>query len=428
MEKLPSARLTATFVKSVTRPGRYGDGGHGANGLSLLVKPKSGGGLSKTWSQRLIMNSKVRTFGLGSADRVSLAEARQEAARNATKLKVATSGKSSFDRALEEAGLRPQVVRHIYGMRDEMPPELMDQYPTGYTGPTFEALALETLERHSEGWKPGSKTATLWRNQMETYAFPKIGPLEVDAITPSDILRVLDPIWLSKPETARKVKQRISTVMQTAIAHGYIKSDPTVAAMAGLPKKRRAVKHHSAIAWQDVPELLRYVRRSRTYPGKRLCIEFLTLTAARTTEARAATWGEIDMESRTWTIPASRMKAQRQHRVPLSSQAMAVLEQAKALRRGHGANDLIFPDDSGILINQDGLRSLLKRQGEITSHGMRSTFRDWCAEQTDCPREIVELALAHVEGTTSELAYRRTDYFAKRADLMQAWSDFCSPA
>ena len=427
MKKKANERMTPAFVKEADS-GRHGDGGRGSYGLTLLVKNRKGGGRSKSWSQRLVIDGRVRTFGLGSANRVSLSEAREQAAKNALRLRaLTTGGKSSFERALDAAGLtQPQPQPRTIYATDAMPQALLDQKERADM-PTFEEMAVETFDLRSQDWT-GKKTLEMYHLHMANYILPVLGAMPIDQVGPQDILKVLAPVWIAKPETARKLKVRMSAVLQYAVSKELRKDDPTSIAMVGLPKHRQAVKHHSAAPWAEVPGIFAYINSARSDPAKRLCLQMLILTGVRTSEALAAMWSEIDLEGLVWTIPAERMKTGKAHRVPLSRQAVDVLKQAAKLRRGKSGSALVFEDKRGGKIQRDGMRSLLRRHADATTHGLRSSFRDWAAEETDFPREIIEFALAHVEGSASELAYRRTDYFCKRGELMQQWGDFVSPS
>ena len=405
-------RLDASFVDVVTEVGRYGDG-RGGHGLSLLVKARKHGGLSKTFSQRITVNGKPKQIGLGAYPIITLTEARRLALENARMVRQAQAQPSTLIQALSGATAQPMPVSQSMPIPTE---------PIALT-PSFAQVAEATINLHKQGWKAGTKTERMWRQMLETYAFPEIGDMSISSIQSAHIVTLLTPIWHSKAETARKTKQRISAVMQYAIAQGYRNDDPTQAVTAALPRGKRKNGNHAALPFDKVWEAIDYVSKSRTYTGKKLAFEFLVLTAARTSEVRGALWQEIDFQTKTWTIPAERMKAGRVHRVPLSDRAVEIL--TEAMVEGGDTDGLIFTDNKGKLLHQDAMRLLLKRYFKgVTMHGMRSSFRDWVAEKTDYPREIAEHALAHLEGSDTERAYRRTDYFEKRAAMMQEWSDF----
>ena len=257
------------------------------------------------------------------------------------------------------------------------------------------------------------------------YAMPTLGRKSVSEITSGDVLGVIAPI-LGKRETAKKVRQRISAIMKWAVAQGYRESNPAGEALtAALPKSGARVEHRRALPFAEVGAAIQKVRTTDAWPATKLAFEYMTLTATRSGEARLAEWREIDDKSMTWTIPASRMKSALEHRVPLSQQAMDLLQQARELSEGSG---LVFPSQRGKALTDSTVSKLL-RENQIgcVPHGMRSSFRDWAAECSDVPREVCEFALAHVEGSTSELAYRRTDYFERRRGLMSEWADYILP-
>lgn len=382
-------RLSASFVRRVSRPGRYGDG-RGGFGLSLLVKPKRTGGLSKTWSQRVILGGKPVNIGLGAWPVVSLDEARDRALRNR---RAIAKG--------EDPRAKPRVV------------------------PTFAEAVEKTIEIQSQAWKEGGKSERQWRSSLRNYVLSELGGQLVNAIQPRDVMSVLLPIWGAMPESARRIRQRISIVMKWAVAQGYRTDNPAGNALgAALPKIPSTETHYRALPYDRVPAALRKVRASGAYPGKLLCLEFLALCAVRNAEARLARWDEIDEKNATWTIPASRMKANRAHRVPLSQRALQVLSAARLLKDGSG---LVFPSARGGPMGENTLARLCRDLNlGCVPHGMRSSFRDWSAECSDAPREVCELALAHVNSNRVERAYRRTDLFERRRELMEAWAQFCT--
>ena len=376
--------LTAAFVRTITAPGRYGDG-RGGFGLSLLVKPMaSTGRTSRTWSQRIIISGKPVMIGLGSFPRVALAEARAAALANA---------------------------REVAQGRD----------PRGGGIPTFAEAAETVIALHEPTWRNGTRTAATWRQSLKDHAGPKLGNRRVDQIQVQHVLEALVPIWHVKYEVARKVRQRISTVMKWAVAQGYRQDDPAGPAInAALPRGANNGKHHRALPYREVAPALATVDASGAWDATKLCIRMVALTAVRSVEARGAMWDEFDLEALEWRVPASRMKTGTEHRVPLSDAAVGVLKQAKAANSG---SDLVFPAQSGRPLSDATLSKLFRENGiPSTIHGLRSSFRDWCAE-TGKARELAEAALAHTVGGV-EGAYFRSDLFQRRRALMQEWADY----
>ena len=378
--------LSAAFVKTIREPGRYGDG-RGGYGLSLLVKPSSTGRIAKSWSQRLRWQGKPFNLGLGSFPLVTLAEARAAALANA--------------RAVAQ-GIDPRAGAGV---------------------PTFADAAETVIALHEPTWRNGTRTAAIWRASLRDHAMPHLGAKRVDKIGVAEVLAVLTPIWHEKREVARKVRQRIGTILKWAVAQGYRQDNPAGEAIsAALPKNGGQGRHYAALPYRDVAAALDTVEALQAWPATKLCLRFIVLTAVRSGEARGATWAEIDMDAATWTIPVKRMKAGGEHRVPLSDAALALLRQASRFSDA-ADDDLIFPSATGRVLSDNTLSKLLRENGiRGTVHGMRSAFRDWCAE-TGQPREIAEAALAHTVGGV-EGAYFRSDLFDRRRDLMQAWADY----
>lgn len=380
------ARLSATFVRNCRAPGRYGDG-RGGHGLSLLVKPMAAGGFSKTFSQRLMVSGKAIDVGLGPIEFVSLADARELAIENAK---------------LARAGIHPKADSRRRA-----------------AVPTFAQAVERTIAMHAPSWR-NPRTADHWRSRLETYACPTLGNRLVDAIGPTDILGVLSPIWHGRREQARKVKQHLHSVMAWCIGEGYRGDNPVDAVAPALPRGSVQVDHRRALPYADVAGALAKIWESDAAETTKLCIEFLTLTACRSGEVRGATWEEVDEYTATWTIPSSRMKAKREHRVPLSTRALSVLDLA---RKHRGESNLLFPSVTGKAISDNTLSKLFRdKEVSATPHGMRTSFRVWAAERSDAPREIAEMCLAHEVGTQTETAYRRTDFFEQRRGLMEDWA------
>ncbi|MYI22231.1 MAG: tyrosine-type recombinase/integrase [Gammaproteobacteria bacterium] len=380
-------RLSARFVETIKEPGWYGDG-RGSGGLSLRVKRTARGQLAKSWGQRITVDGRPRNLGLGSWPHVSLAEARQKCVLNL---------------------LARQRGELLTGSKRSVP--------------TFEQAVEKVIAIHAAGWKDGSRSEKDWRATLRDYAMPRLGRLRVDRIKAPDVMRVLLPIWNEKRVTARRVRQRISAVMLWAIAQGYREDNPAGAAVgAALPKNGVRPQHLAALPYAEVAGAIATVRGSGAYPATGLAFELLVLTACRSGEVRGARWEEVDLEAREWRIPAARMKTNREHRVPLSSRALAVLEEAQALADGSG---VVFPSERGRALDGAAIVKLVRDLGiGAVPHGFRSSFRDWAAECTDAPREVCELALAHVNSDRVEAAYRRTDLFERRRALMEQWAAF----
>ena len=277
------------------------------------------------------------------------------------------------------------------------------------------------LEQKRGGWR-GRWHAQNWWRSIERYAFPRIGGRPVSEVNTADVLEILTPIWHVKAETARAVRQRIRSVLEWAIAMDLRNDNPCDRVMPVLGPQNDIVTHRQALPHKDVAAAIETVRASgSTQPAVRLAFEFLVLTAARSAEARLATWTEMDVAGRVWTISAARMKAKREHRVPLCRRAVEILEAARAL----GDGDLVFPMRSGKPIGMSTLPKMLEYRGiAAVAHGFRSSFRDWAAEETDHPREVIEAALAHVVQNKVEAAYARSDLFERRRRLMNDWDAY----
>ena len=380
-------RLSARFVETIDQPGRYGDG-RGSGGLSLRVKRTARGHLAKSWGQRITLDGRPRNLGLGSWPHVSLAEARQKCILNLV------------------ARQRGELV-------------------TGRkrTTPTFEEAVEKVIAVHRAGWKDGSRSEGDWRASLRDYAMPRFGGRPVNRINTADVMAVLLPIWNEKRETARRVRRRISAVMRWAVAQGYREDNPAGDAIgAALPKNEVRPRHHRALPYPKVAGAIATVRESGAYPTTVLAFEFLVLTACRSAEVRGAQWKEMDIQARVWRIPPERMKTNREHRVPLSSGALAVLREARSRADGSG---LVFPSARGRPLSQVAITRMVRDLDiRAVPHGFRSSFRDWAAERTDMPREVCELALAHVNRDRVEAAYRRSDLFERRRVLMEQWATF----
>lgn len=290
--------------------------------------------------------------------------------------------------------------------------------------PIFSVLAVEYIEAHKVSWK-NVKHVAQWENTLKTYAYPEIGTLAVDQVETAHVLAALKPIWYSKSETASRLRGRIEAVLDYATAHHYRQGENPARWKGHLDKllpnktKVSAVEHHAALPYADAAEFMAALRQKEGTGAQAL--EFTILTAARSGEVRGAVWDEIDLAARVWVIPPARMKGKREHRVPLSARAMALLE-ALPTRTG-----LVFPGHrEGRPLSDMSLTAVLRRmqRDDLTTHGFRSTFRDWAAEATNYPHEVAEMALAHTVGNKVEAAYRRGDLFKKRRGIMQAWADY----
>ncbi|WP_066556798.1 tyrosine-type recombinase/integrase [Croceicoccus bisphenolivorans] len=373
-------KLTATAVKAMSEPGRYGDG----DGLFLLVGKRGG----KSWMVRVQKAGRRRDIGLGSASKVSLALARERA---------------RLTRSQVEAGIDPVAER---------------RKAAGV--PTFREAAALVHAEHKASWKNG-KHKDQWLSSLEAHAFPDIGDRSVAELDAAAVRDVLAAIWLKKPETARRVRQRIRTVIDWAVAKGY-RDGPLAMAVIdkALPRQRERVKHHKAVPYAEMPAFMAALRARETIG--RLALEAVILTAARSGEVRLAEWSEIDLDAATWTIPAERMKAGREHVVPLSDAAVRLFERMKAYKRG--GSDLVFPGQAkGKPLSDMTLTKALRDMGrDETAHGFRSTFRDWVAEQTNWPAELAEAALAHVINDKTIAAYQRGTMLEKRRQMMAAWA------
>ena len=376
----PDKALSAAFVRSAP-PGRHADG----NGLYLFVQPTE----TRSWVQRLVIRGRRRELGLGAATLVPLAKARELALAN---------------RMLARSGGDPLAdKRRVQGV------------------PTFAEAAQRVLEQKRGGWR-GRWHAQNWIRSLERYAFPRIGGRPVSEVNTADVLEILTPIWHAKAETARAVRQRIRSVLEWAIALDMRNDNPCDRVLPVLGPQNDIVTHRQALPHKDVAAAIESVRTSAAQPAVKLAFELLVLTAARSGEVRLATWTEMDMAGRVWTISAARMKAKREHRVPLCGRAVEILDAARALGAG---NSLVFPMRSGKPIGMSTLPKMLEYQRiAAVPHGFRSSFRDWAAERTNHPREVIEAALAHVVQNKVEAAYARSDLFERRRLLMNDWEAY----
>lgn len=389
-------KLSALGITKTSKPGSYSDGG----GLWLQIS-KSG---SKSWIFRFTLAGKSHYMGLGPVHTVSLAEARIKAQACRAML---LDGKDPLE--ARQAARQADVLERTKGM-------------------TFDQCADAYIAAHRISWS-NPKHASQWENTLRAYASPIIGALPVAQIDTDMIVKVLAPIWTDKTETATRLRSRMEAVLDWATVSGYRHGDNPARWRGHLenlladPARSKRVKHHAALPWQETGAFMAEVRKQEGTGAQAL--EFAILTACRSGEVRLATWAEIDLDAGLWIIPAERMKAKREHRVPLSDAALALLERLP--RKG----ELLFPGAKpGKPLSDVSLLAVLRRmkRGDITVHGFRSTFRDWCAESVanSFPREVCEHALAHSLPDKVEAAYRRGDLIEKRAMLMQAWATYCA--
>ena len=376
----PDKALSAAFVRTAP-PGRHCDG----NGLYLYVQPSG----ARSWVQRLVIRGRRRDFGLGSVALVTLAEAREKARANR---KLAREGGDPLAEKRRSAGV-----------------------------PTFAEAAARVVEQQQAGWRD-PKYPKIWLSSLERYAFARIGKMPVPEVTSADLIEVLGPIWHVKAPTARTVRQRMHGVLEWAVAMELRTDNPCDRIGRVLGPQNDVVQHFRALPHGMVASAIQTVRAAAAPPVLKLAFEFLVLTAARWNEVRGAAWEEIDPREGVWAVPATRMKAKREHRVPLCRRATEILDEARTFGDG---SPIVFTIGDGQPIIEKHLRRLLATL-EIAAvpHGFRSSFRDWAAEETDHPREVVEAALAHVVKNKVEAAYRRTDLFERRRKLMEQWAGF----
>ena len=376
-------KLTAGYVerlKPTDKNRRYSDG----DGLSLMVRPNG----SKAWQVRIVGADGTKTDkGIGAFPAVRLAEARNKAKARRSQVDV---GK-----------VTPEVTSTVS---------------------TFKVVAEKYIEANEPTWKH-HKTANDTRSRLEKYAYPVFGDTPINQIRRAEVLDVLEAIWTSKPAAAKKLRQRVRSVFDYALDREYIEVNPAAHfTRASLPPTGNGT-HFRSLPYQEVSDVMAITAASKASLAVRMCFKWLVLTAARSGEARAARWTDIDLEARVWTVPGERMKSGAEHRVPLSTQAVAVLTDAATLKNGSG---LVFPGVKGELSDMT-LTKLLRDNGlapRTTVHGFRTSFKTWCMETTDTPWAVGEAALAHTLGNSTEQAYPRTDLFDRRRDLMQLWADY----
>lgn len=382
------------------KAGRHADG----RGLYLLVKPSG----ARSWVLRIQSTGRRRDLGLGSVlldRRVKVADVPLGALRELTLAEARE--KAALGRTLVKAGLDPSVEwKRLTAVI-----------------PTFEQAARQYHDNIKAGFRNARHSAS-WLSSLVMHVFPKLGATRIDRIDTAAIQSTLLPIWLTIPETARRIRQRIGAVLDFAHGQGWrLAEAPLRAVSRGMPNQSKLASHFAAMPYSDVPALM-YVLRSKPETVGRLALQFVILTAARSGEVRGTTWGEIDLAGATWNVPANRMKAGLAHSVPLSTSALALLTTMKEVSESK-TDDLVFSGASGNQMSDMTMTKALRDAGSaVTVHGFRSSFRDWAAERTSFPPEWAEAALAHTLSNKVEAAYLRTKFLDQRRKLMAAWGDY----
>jgi integrase len=394
----PINRLSPAKVRHA-KPGMHHDGG----GLYLQVTVGTNGGLHRSWIFRFAVNGRDRQMGLGPLDIVGLAEARERAVDA---------------RRQRERGIDPLEARNAQRTQERL---------AGARVMTFDQCRDAYLAAHRAGWR-NTKHASQWINTLSAYVSPIFGQLSVRAIDTALVMKALEPIWTAKPETAGRVRGRIERVLDWAKVRGF-RDGENPARWRGhldhlLPSRGKVqkVEHHAALPYDQMAAFMAELARRESVSA--LALRFVVLTAARTGEALGTRWDEIDLAAKVWTISGDRMKGGRPHRVPLSGDAIAILERMEKARQ----SDHVFPGERRATLSSMALLMLLRRMKalDLTVHGFRSTFRDWAAERTNFRGEIVEAALAHAVGDKVEAAYRRGDMLEHRRRLMEDWAAHCA--
>jgi integrase len=398
-------RLTALQVEKAKKeadylsPGMYADGA----GLYLRVTPEG----ARNWVLRYMLNRRPRWMGLGPLSLYGLAEARV--------------------RALDARRKRHDGIDPIEARRAERIRQRLD----AANAITFKQCAESHIALHRAGWR-NEKHRYQWKQTLEQFVYPEIGSLPIQAVDTTLVLKVLEPIWTTKPETASRVRQRIENILDSAKARGYRDGENPARWRGHLDKvlparsRVREVEHLAALPYAELPGFLANLRTREAIAA--CALEFLILTAARTGEVIGVRWREIDLLDKTWTVPVDRMKARREHRVPLSARAIAILQEMQAARQSDDDNGYVFPGPKrGKPLSNMSFLMLLRRMKleDLTVHGFRATFKTWASECTSFQNEIAEAALAHIIGDKVEQAYRRGDLFEKRRRLMQQWATYC---
>ena len=401
-------RLTTRSIESRSTPGYFPDGA----GLYLQVarsmakkndqpdRPP----VTRSWVFRFTLNQRTREMGIGSVRVLGLAEARAKAAECR---RLIADGKDPIQ---ERNKTRAEATLTVAARM------------------TFDQCAATYIAAHRDGWR-NAKHAEQWENTLRTHASPVIGSLSIREVTLPHILKILEPIWRDKTETATRIRGRLESVIDWATVRGFRSGDNPARWRGHLdhllpkPSKVTKVEHHPAVAFDQLPEF--FARLGRQEGTGARALSFLILTAARSGEVRGATRAEIDFEAAVWTVPGERMKAGREHRVPLSPAALALIAASKDANQ----EAFLFPAPRDGQLSDMTLSAVMRRMKvAAVPHGFRSSFRDWCSECTDFPREVAEMALAHVIGDKVEAAYRRGDLFDKRRRLMERWAAFCDVA
>lgn len=389
--------LSALVVGRLREDGRHAVGG--VDGLHLVIR-----GASRAWVLRVVSKGRRCDIGLGPYPEVTLADARE------TAMEIRRDIRKGGDPVAERRARRAEKVALAQPKR------------------TFQSCADAYVDAHRSGWK-NEKHVAQWSATLKAHAYPVIGDRAISEVETGDVLKILTPLWSSKTETASRLRGRIESVLDWAKVQGLREGD-NPARWRGhldklLPPRRRVqkVQHHAALPYARVAEFMGRLRR-REGPSAR-ALEFSILCAARSGEVRGARWAEIDFTTGVWIVPAERMKAGKEHRVPLSPQALRLLEAAPRF----DGDDTVFPAPRGGALSDMALTAVIRRLGEaVTQHGFRSTFRDWAGETTSYPREVIEHALAHQLKDKAEAAYQRGDLLAKRRRLMQDWAAYCDGA
>jgi integrase len=378
-------KLNALTVKSAQVPGRYQDG----DGLQLLVKPSG----AKSWVLRIQVSGTRKDIGLGSAAVVTLREARDKADE------MRRMYRNGFDPLKERRAARQVIL----------------------ATPTFREAAISAHGEHQGGWRNVKHRAD-WLSSLERFAFPGIGDLRIDEVTAPKIRDLLLPIWLERPETARRVRQRIKLVIDWATMKEYRLALDMSAISRALPRQPKSESHFAAMPYEDVPAFMASLRQSNETIS-RLALQFLIMTAARSGEIRGAVWNEIDLAAAIWTIPATRMKAGKEHVVPLGTGALAILKHVEPLRERKDSP--IFPGTKGQPLSDMTLLKIMRdRSLPFSVHGFRSAFKTWAVEVTSFPDAVSEAALAHIDANKVRAAYSRTDFRQQRTALMAAWDNY----